>query len=159
MPPASRRRLPFARLTWAFVATVVVTHVLSSLAQTGFVLLALADAGASFTPRVVLATALHDMHGLAFRGIAPFPLILAFGYLLALPVAALMVKLAGGGRRWLYPLAGATMMGCLLGLTQLVFFGITLYAGTRGAPALTAQILTGAVGGYLFTRMLEEKTP
>lgn len=159
-PNAPGRSRWVARVLLAFAAAVLATYLLASVLQTAFVLLGLRDAGARFSPGVVLTTVLHDLHGLAFNALfVSYPLLIAAGLAVAFPVAALLRRWTGAGRRLLYPLAGAAMMGAMLALSRVVFYGITLYAGSRGAWGLAGQMLAGALGGLAFALVLEAAIP
>src|SRR5690606_41532844 len=87
------------------------------------------------------------------------PLLDAAGLAVASPVAALPRRWTGAGRRLRCPLAGAAMMGAMLALSRVVFYGITLYAGSRGAWGLAGQMLAGALGGLAFALVLEAAIP
>lgn len=152
--PGRLGRVPRALVAFAFA--VLATYLLASVLQTAFVLAGLAEAGARFSPSVVLVTVLHDLHGLAFNALfVSYPLLIAAGLAIAFPVAALVRRWTGARRRLLYPLAGAAMMGAMLVLSRLVFYGITLYAGSRGAAGLAGQMLAGALGGLVFALVLD----
>src|SRR5690606_20849317 len=88
-----------------------------------------------------------------------YPLLIAAGLAVAFPVAALLRRWTGAGRRLLYPLAGAAMMGAMLALSRVVFYGITLYAGSRGAWGPAGQMLAGALGGLACALSLEPAPP
>lgn len=156
--PASRRAFGLPRPVLAFVPAVATTYVVASLFQTAFVLAGLYSIGARFSPMDVLRTALHDLYGLAFHGMfVSYLLLIALGFAVALPVA-------GAVRHWtplkgtiIYPLAGAAMMGAMLIIAKTVFFGISLYAGTRGTGGLAGQMLAGALGGFVFGQLVKER--
>lgn len=161
MPPSrstSRRSFSLPRLILAFISAVAATYVVASLFQTGFVLAGLHSIGARLSMMDVLRTALHDLYGLAFQGMfISYLLLIALGFAVALPVAAAI-------RHWtplkgpiIYPLAGAVMMAAMLIIAREVFFGLTLYAGTRGAGGLACQMLAGALGGLVFGLLVKER--
>jgi hypothetical protein len=77
-----------------------------------------------------------------------FAAIVAVGFLVALPLAS---RLVGGraGRRWLFPLAGAlALLVALLLMRALV--GLTPIAAARGPLGMTALVLAGAFGGWVW---------
>lgn len=152
-PPASGRPLI---ILLAFALGVLSTYVAASLLQTAFVLAGLIGAGASIPFIAGLKTAAQDLYGLTFNALfIPYPLLLLAGFLVALPTAALLRRATGWPRQWLYPLAGAIMMASLLVLAKIVFYGITLYAGTRGAGGFLGQMVAGAIGGWVFATVLD----
>ena len=144
-------------LAWA--ACVLATYVLASLFQTGFVLAGLHSAGAQLPVAIILRTALYDLYGLAFNALfVSYLLLIAVGFVIALPVAALLKKWTRARALVIYPLAGAVLMGTMLLLAKIVFYGLTLYAGTRGPAGLVCQMLAGAAGGTVFALITREKS-
>lgn len=156
-PSPSPSRMRQARgLLFAFALAALATYMVAAVSQTGFVLAGLHAAGADFTPAVVVATIFRDLYGLAFKGLfVSYLLLVAVGLAIALSVAALVKRWTAARGMIIYPLAAAVMMGAMLSLIKAVFFGITLYAGTRGAAGLAGQMLAGACGGALFALCME----
>lgn len=151
-PPPSPNRMRRARaLLFAFALAALVTYIVAAVLQTSFVLAGLHTAGADFTPAVVVTTIFRDLYGLAFKGLfVSYLLLVAVGLAIALSVAALVRKWTAARGMIIYPLAAAVMMAVMLSLIKAVFFGITLYAGSRGAAGLAGQMFAGACGGVVF---------
>ncbi|KJS07223.1 MAG: hypothetical protein VR73_09265 [Gammaproteobacteria bacterium BRH_c0] len=155
----SSRTAPVIRALLAWAACVLTTYVLASLMQTGFVLTALHSAGAQLPPGIILRTVLHDLYGLAFNALfVSYLLLIVIGFVIALPVAALLKKWTHARALVIYPLAGAVLMGSMLGLAKMAFYGLSLYAGTRGPAGLACQMLAGAAGGLVFALINREKS-
>lgn len=146
------------RVLLAWLACSLATYVLASLFQSGFVLAGLHSAGAELPLGIIVRTLLHDLYGLAFNAMfASYLLLIAIGFAIALPIAALMKKWTAARSLIIYPLAGAALMGTMLVLAKMAFYGITLYAGTRGFAGLACQMLAGAMGGIVFALLMQEK--
>lgn len=131
----------------AFVLAVVVASVLASALSTQFVLQGLIDLGIEISARDRLYATGHDILGMApiFGG------IVAIGFLIALPTAALVIRFLPGVRTLGYVLAGGLALAvALLSLEGLL--GMMPVAGARTFGGLLAQGIAGAVGGYVFAR-------
>jgi len=130
-----------------FLFAVVVTAVSGSIVQSQFNLLALHALDVDLPAAVWLGTTARDI-----GGFAPFyALIVAVAFLVALPVAALLTRRLPMLRMGLYPLAGATaILAALLAVNALL--SISAIAATRSLAGLLAMALTGALGGFTFSR-------
>lgn len=156
-PRHGRRTAPVIQALLAWAACVLTTYMLASLFQTSFVLAGLHSAGAELPLAIILRTALYDLYGLAFNALfVSYLLLIAIGFVIALPVAAWLKKWTHARSLVIYPLAGAVLMGSMLSLAKMVFYGITLYAGTRGPAGLACQMLAGAAGGVVFALVNRE---
>lgn len=135
----------------ALVAAIAATAVLGSLASTHFVLLGLTELGAHIGFADRLYAYGHDVAGMA----PLFGSLVAVGFLIAFPVAALVVRFLPRLRTWGYVAAGATaILVILLGMeTALAAMPI---AGARTALGLAAQGFAGAVGGLVFAQISAE---
>jgi hypothetical protein len=133
----------------AFVAAVLVAYALAAVAQTQHVMSRLADMGMDVGLGDRITTTLHD-----FVGMAPLYLpIIAIAFAIALPVAAGVLRFAPRWRPLGYPLAGGVaILAIHVILNQL--FDITPIAAARTTLGLTTQALCGAVGGWLFGRLV-----
>lgn len=140
---------PVSRLLAMYLAAVVLTYLLASATATQAVVASLSGMGVEVGAATRLSMTLRDLAGMA-GSLLP---MVAAGLLVAFPVAALL------GRRWprrrtlLYVLAGAAAMLALHGTLKLVL-GITPIAIARSAGGLAVQALAGAIGGWLFARLL-----
>ena len=138
------------RIAFSYLAAVLVTYVAASIFQSLLVLTALVRAGADISIREWLWTLAHDLYGFTFSGIVPQGLTDMAGFIIAMPVAALIHKWLRISRWILYPLAGAAAMGTILYIVKLNFYGVPLYPGTRGFTGFGLQLLAGALGGLVF---------
>lgn len=129
-------------------AAVAVAAALGTLASTHFVLQELAGLGAQIGFGERALAHWHDMQGMAplFAG------IVGAGFLVAFPVASVMLRWLPSWRAAAYPLAGAAAMVVALLLMQWVL-GVMPIAGARGALGLLAQAVAGALGGFVFAAL------
>lgn len=137
------------RILVAFVAAVAITEVVAASASTQFVLAALADLGVSIPLSDRIATTAHDIVGMA----SIYAPIIAVGFLIAFPVAALVIHYALPlWHRLGYALAGFVAMITALAI-MIALFDVTPIAGARSAAGFICQGLAGAAGGYVFASL------
>ena len=137
--------MPWLRRIVAFLVAIVATTALGCLASTHFVLLALAelDVAIGFGDR--LGAYGHDLAGMAPLLAA----IVAVGFLIAFPVAALGARFVPRVRTWGYVAAGAAaILVALLGMEATL--AAMPVAGARTPGGLASQGIAGAIGGGLF---------
>lgn len=139
------------RLILAFLAAVVVTEVAAAAASTQFVLGELGALGIDVPLGERLVTTGRDIVGMA----PAYLPIIALSLVIAFPVAAAVVRwLLPGRERIGYPLAGfVAMLTALAVMIQLM--DIVPIAGARSIAGMFFQGLAGALGGWVFLRILE----
>lgn len=135
-----------------FAASVALATALACVFSTHFVLSALADLGVAIGAGRWLATMGQDL-----LGMGPFyGAVIAFGFLIAFPVASLILWLL---RRWGVqprglPSIGFTAAGAVAVLAALMviqgLLGEMPVAGARTPLGLAAQALAGALGGLAY---------
>ncbi len=133
-----------------FALAVVATSVLGAVAHSQFVVATVSGLGHPVPLGDRLAWAGHDAVGM-FGTYAP---IIAIGFLIAFPIAALVVRRLPHLRNIGYTLAGAiAIVAALVLMKQLL--DITGIASTRSALGIATQTLAGAVGGWIFAMTSE----
>ena len=142
------------RVTVAFVAALALSYLLGSLLATQFILHEVAGLGLPVPWAVRLETTLFDLAGLA-RSYLP---LLAVALVVALPVAAGLVRLVPGARLAWYLAAGCAAV-LALHLIMAAVLGVTGIAATRSLPGLLAQGAAGAAGGALFHALTAGRRP
>lgn len=131
-----------------FVVAVAVTAVGSSFLSSHFVLRGLESLGVDVEFADRFAMYAHDVAGMSLMAGA----VAGTGLLIALPVAALIVRFLPSLRTLGYVLAGtAAMVGALLAMQSVL--GMMPMAGARTWGGLAAQGVAGALGGYVFARI------
>jgi hypothetical protein len=136
----------------AFMLAVAVTSALGAAAHTQFIVANVNELGhpVPFTERATWTA--HDVAGM-FPTFAP---IIAFAFLLALPVAAFASHRLMRLRTTGYALAGGLAMICAL-LVMKQLLDISGVAGARTALGVLAQGLAGAAGGWTFARVTRKQ--
>lgn len=138
------------RLILAFLAAVVVTTAVAAAASTQFVLAELSQLGVEIGIGDRLAMTAHDVVGM---GVTYLPIV-GVGFLLAFGVAALVIRYLLPGWSLLgYSLAGFTAILAII-LIMIAAFGLVPIAGARSVAGMFTQCLAGALGGYVFARIL-----
>jgi len=136
------------RTLLAYIAAVVTTAVLGSVAHTHFVLAELSRLGVEISMPIRIETVFHDIVNM---GLNLFAVVVAAGFLVAFVIAAVIIRfVVPGWRMFGYPLAGAVAMGTALTLMSLQFNGATPIAGARSDLGFAMQCLAGAMGGLVF---------
>ena len=131
-----------------FVVAVAVTAVGSSFLSSHFVLRGLESLGVDVEFADRFAMYAHDVAGMSLMAGA----VAGTGLLIALSVAALIVRFLPSLRTLGYVLAGtAAMVGALLAMQSVL--GMMPMAGARTWGGLAAQGVAGALGGYVFARI------
>lgn len=146
--------MKFARVLVAWLAATAVTAMIGSIVQTQFNLAAIAQLGAPVPPGVRLQTTLQDLAGFA-------PLlagVVAAGFAIAFPVAALLRRAWPEGRTHLYVLAGIAAIAAAI-LLMNALMPIIPIGATRSAAGLLALSLAGAPGGWVFIRLSPRGPP
>jgi hypothetical protein len=131
-----------------YLAATAVAYVLASVFATQSVVTSLTGMGIETSASTRLAMTLHDLAGMA----GMFLPLIAFGFLLAFLVTALLFYLL---KRWqfaLYTLAGATALVAIHVALNLSF-DITLVAAARTPIGLLLQAVAGAAGGFTYAAL------
>ncbi|MEM1154314.1 MAG: hypothetical protein AAGI44_09240 [Pseudomonadota bacterium] len=128
-----------------FFIAFILTYLLASVLITLGNLSAVQGLGLDVSIGVGISAIAHDMTGM----ISSYLALIAVGFLIALPVAALLTKLMPNHRAVLYALAGFTAVVAIHVIMKSVF-GLWVFAPTRSLIGLIGQGLAGAVGGYVF---------
>lgn len=139
----------------SWILAALFTVLLGVSLQTQMVIAGLNDLGANIGLLQSLSMTAYDIRYLGqIYGLFTF-------------IALLIAFLAGGllyhfikfGRRFIYAVAGGTAMLVLLFSMKKVFFNIHMIAGASEALGISLQVFAGLVGGLLFARLSEKKSP
>ncbi len=135
----------------AFVAAVIVAYLVAVISYTQLNLANLVEMGLSVSFGDRVGAGLHDL-----AGMAPLYLpIIGVALLLGFSVAALIIRFVPQLRSLGYVLAGFVAIYAVdFALGNLVASGTHPLAVTRTTVGLLSQCFAGAVGGYVFVRML-----
>ena len=133
------------RVVAAFLVALCATYLIGSITATQFVLWEVVALGPKVPWSVRLETTGQDLVGLA----GSYLPLLALAFVLALPVAAGLARLAPAARPAWYLAAGFAAV-LALHLIMKAVLGVTGIAATRSLAGLLTQGAAGAVGGALF---------
>jgi hypothetical protein len=128
-----------------YLSAVLLAYTLASISATQHVVSSLASMGLSPDARERLLMTVQDLVGMS----GMFLPLIAFGFLVALLVTALLHYWLKRWQTALYVLAGATALIAIHVLLKLAF-NITPVAIARDPGGLLVQGLCGAAGGYLY---------
>ena len=129
----------------AYFAAVATTAVLGSIASTHFVLRGLTELGVSIDFGKQLHAFGHDVLGMG----PMLGVLVAFCFLIAYPVAALVVRFLPRLRTASYSAAGAVAILVALYAMETALATMPI-AGARTPLGLAAQGVAGAAGGLVF---------
>ena len=131
----------FIRVFFGFVAAALTAYGAGSVLNTQFVI------GAHGVP-VSLGDRLN-MTAFDVSNMTLYLIIIAFGFALAFIIAAILKRFLPGLAAIAYPLAGAVAIGTALGLMYMNFQTVPI-SGARSTFGFLAQMLAGALGGWVF---------
>ncbi|MBN7799137.1 hypothetical protein [Parahaliea mediterranea] len=133
------------RVLKAFFPSLLLTYVVASVLATASVMSSLRGMGVDVGVATQLQATWHDLLGMS----SSYLLMILVAFVLALPVAALLVRLAGGWRLPLFLLAGAVALLVLHWLLSLTL-QVTPVAAARTPLGLAGQCVAGALGTGLY---------
>ena len=137
----------------AFVGAALAVYLLGAWVSTQMVLNAVIELGLPVTVTQRFTAGLHDL-----TGMAPVYLpLVAIALLIAFPIAALVMRFVPGPRTVGYALAGAAALFAVHEIMPAVL-GMHMFPATRSAVGVAWQVAAGAVGGYLFARLLVSRS-
>ena len=146
------------KILLAYMVAVLIAYCFASLFQSLHTLFVLENAGAKIPWQGWLQVLWQDFNHLAFGGkYVSYGVLMMVGLAFAFMGAALVRWLTHLPVWLLYPLAGATAMATQLYFTNANFWDLTLFPGTRGSIGFSLQLLSGAIGGFVFCRLLKPK--
>lgn len=138
--------MAWTRTALAWLLAVIGMATTGTIAQTQFVLGALADIGADIALPERISMTLADLYGLA----PLYAVFIAIGFGVAFLTGGLLLRRVRGPRMLVFAVAGAACMGLMLVLMEQVFFGVPLIAGARTAAGFCVQLILGAAWGCVF---------
>lgn len=144
---------PRRNLAFCWLAASIVTGLAATFMSAQFVAAALQSAGAAIPASDRLFMAGQDIIGFA----PLYTVFIAIGLAIAFTVAGLLARRFAARRVLIFTVAGAVSMAVMLLAMERVFFGVPLVAGARTGLGFAAQMLCGALGGYVFARLRTPK--
>jgi hypothetical protein len=141
------------RIFGAYVLAVLAAYAAAAVAATQSVMASLAGMGVEVGFAERIKTTAQDLVGMA----PLFVPMIAVGFLIAFPVAALVLRWRPHWRTFGYPLAGGVALLAIHLLLEAAL-GITPIAAARSAAGLAVQAMCGVLGGWLFGRIARGRT-
>lgn len=138
----------FKRIGGWFTA-VLTTVALGAGFQTQNILARLEGVGADVAMSDRIAMTFYDLYHFG----SVYIIFVAIALTLAFLAAGLVFRLAKFGRPLIYIAAGAIALMVMLFAMKNVFFGIPFVGGARDELGVSFQILAGAIGGFVFTKI------
>ena len=145
-------RWPLLSRLGIYLLAVIVAYLLASISATQSVVSSLANMGVDVSIGDRLAMTLRDITGMA----SLFLPMIAAAFLAAFLVVAMLLRWWPQWRTPLYLVAGASALVTIHLTLKLAFF-ITPIAVGRTLGGLLVQGLAGAVGAYVYARLVGKK--
>jgi hypothetical protein len=144
------RRWPLLYRLAVYLLAVITAYVLASITATQSVISSLSSMGIDVDLATRLSMTVKDLAGMA----GSFLPMIAAGYLVAFLVVGLLLFWRPQWRTPLYLMAGGVAL-IAIHLTLQLAFSITPVAIGRTVGGLLVQGVAGAVGGYVFSRLMQ----
>ncbi len=141
------------RITGSFIAAVLAAYILGAIfiSQGNIASIIAMEFDVTLAQR--FGAAIHDVTHMTDIYLP----IIAISYLIAMPIAALVIKYVPNLRLIGYVLAGAAGLLAIHLIMKMVL-GFSGIAPTRTFIGLLAQAIAGGAGGYLFHRLSMKRT-
>jgi len=137
----------------AWLIAVLVTVSLAVIFQTQNVIARLNAIGGEIGFSDRLSMTVSDLLHLGLR----YAIFIAIALLIAFLASGLVFRFIKFGRPIIYITAGAIAMLVMLFAMKAQFFDIHIIAGARDGFGIALQMLAGAVGGFVFSKMTRPK--
>ena len=129
------------RIVLGFIAGVISAYVVGTAINSQFVMSA-HGVPVGFGERL-------NMTAFDISNMTLYAIIIAVGFLIAFIIATILKRFLPSLAGAAYPIAGAAAIGVALGLMYMNFQTVPI-SGARGTFGFLAQILSGALGGWVF---------
>ena len=131
------------------MAAVLTTVILGVGLQTQNVLAQLEGVGADIGVSDRLSMTVYDIQYLGSR----YVIFVGIAFALAFLAAGIVFHFAKFGRRLIFSVAGAVGILVMLFAMKEAFFDIHMIAGARDGIGISMQMLAGAIGGVVFSKV------
>lgn len=132
-------------LIYALVIGSLIAYVLASIINTQFVL-APYDVPISFADRFNMT--MFDISNMVL-----YLAVIAVAFIIGFSIAAVLKRFIPKLASIAYPIAGAAAIGVTLGL-MYIFFQTIPISGARSIAGYLGQVFAGAIGGFVFGKIL-----
>lgn len=133
----------------------LVTTILAVALQTQIVIAGLNDLGANISLTQSLSMTAYDIFYLG----KPYGLFVLIALFAAFLMSGIVYRIAKFKRPVIYAVAGGMAIFVMLFAMKQAFFGVHLIAGASDGLGIGLQIISGVIGGLLFARLSQKKSP
>lgn len=137
----AKRMALVLRIVLGYIAAVISAYVIGTALNAQFVM------GAHGVPIGIGER--FNMTMFDISNMTLYAVIIAIGFAIAFIIAAVIKRFLPGLASVAYPIAGAAAIGVALGLMYMNFQTVPI-SGARGTFGFLAQMLSGALGGWVF---------
>lgn len=139
----------------AWIAAALMTVLLGVFFQTQNVLSRLSKIGGDISFADRISTYFYDLTHLGTL----YGLFILIALLIAFLTAGLLHHFTKFGRPVIFAAAGGVAILVMLFAMREAFFNVHIIAGARDALGISLQVLSGAVGGFLFHHLTKKGGP
>ena len=133
----------------AWLAAVLAVAVFGVIFQTQNIIARLGNLGADVGFGERLSMTVYDISHLG----SLYGIFIAIALAIAFSIGGLLYHFTKFGRAVIYPVAGGVAILILLFAMKQAFFDVHIIAGARDALGIALQILSGIIGGWVFSRL------
>lgn len=133
----------------AWIIAVIITVTLAVIIQTQNILSRLANLGADIGLGDRLSMTAYDISHLGTL----YGIFIALALAIAFLASGLVYRFTKISRPLIYSVAGGTAIIFMLFAMKRAFFDIHIIAGARDGIGISLQMLSGVIGGWLFTQL------
>ncbi len=138
------------RIFLGFIAAILTAYLIGTILNAQFVI-------AAHNVPVSLADR-WNMTAFDVSNMLLYLMVIGIGFLIAFLIAAVLKRFLPMLAAIAYPLAGAVAIGAALGLMYIQFQTVPI-SGARSGFGFFAQMLAGAVGGWVFGQIIARNRP
>ena len=142
----------FLKRIGAWLAAVLMVVILGVTFQSQNIIARLGDLGADIGFGERLSMTAYDITHLG----SLYGIFIAIALAIAFLASGLLYHFTKFGRPVIYAVAGAVAILIMLFAMKQAFFDVHIIAGARDSLGIILQMLAGAVGGVIFTRLTSD---
>lgn len=146
--------MKIVKLIPAFFIAVLVAYLLMSVMGTQYVLADVESYGLVVSLSDRISATVHDLYGL----LPAMLIIVSATFLIAFMLAALGVRIAGGGRRYWFLAAGLASLPATMMLIKQTM-GIKPFAPAGSTLGMLLIAFCGFAGAYVYVRLTKNRGP
>ena len=133
----------------SWLAAVIIAVILGVTLQTQNIIARLGNLGADIGLSERLSMTVYDIIHLG----SLYGIFIAIALGVAFLASGFLFRFTKFGRSIIYPIAGGLAILVMLLLMKRAFFDVHIIAGARDSFGIALQILSGAIGGWIFAQL------